>query len=141
MEITEVIRCRGHANVRSLHKSTFEITKEEELTLSGDCIIGVGADKGCADLSDEFKKALQTQGAELTTVLSVNGVTAVVTAKGAEGLSLTDPDDMVWRKSGFVCGRTIATASDAAARDLPRELIEELKKGAEMTVTLSVRTA
>ena len=141
MEITEVIRCRGPPNIQSLHKSTFEITKEEELTLSGDCIIGVGADKGCADLSEDFKKALQTPGAELITVFSANGVTAMVTAKGAEGLSLTDPEDMVWRKSSFVCGRTIATAADAAARDLPRELIEELKKGAEMTVTLSVRTA
>ena len=139
MEVKEVIRCRGHENILSTHKSTFEITKEETLTLSGDCIIGVGADKGCADLSEEFKQALRNPNAELTAVFSANGVSAEVRAKGCGSLTLTHPTDMVWRKSDFTCGRTIAVKADSAARDIPRALIQELKKGAEMTVTLSVR--
>ena len=35
---------RGHENIRGVHKTTFEFTKEKELTLKGDCIIGVNAD-------------------------------------------------------------------------------------------------
>ena len=139
MIYTEVIHCRGHENVLSLHKSTFEITKEETLTLSGDCIIAVGADKGAADLSDEFKSALRMPGTVLTTTFEANGVTASVTAKGGN-LPLTHPTDFVWRKSTFICGRTVAVNADKAARDLPRELIAELKKGAEMKVTLTVQT-
>ncbi|MEM3095074.1 MAG: DUF371 domain-containing protein, partial [Nitrososphaera sp.] len=40
----------GHPNVQSLHGKTVEITKDEHLTLRGDCIIGVRASKACADL-------------------------------------------------------------------------------------------
>ncbi|HJJ38543.1 MAG TPA: DUF371 domain-containing protein [Methanocorpusculum sp.] len=139
MKYTEIIHCRGHENVLSLHKSTFEITKEETLTLTGDCIVGICADKGAADLSDEFKSALRSPGAVLTTTLEANGITASITAKGTD-LPLTHPTDFVWRKSDFICGRTIAVHADKAARDLPRGLISELKKGAEMTVTLTVQT-
>ena len=39
------IKAKGHKNVLSKHKSTFEITKDKELSLSGDCIIGLDIDK------------------------------------------------------------------------------------------------
>jgi len=35
---------KGHKNILSLHKKTIEITKESELTINGDCIIGTSAD-------------------------------------------------------------------------------------------------
>ena len=34
---------RGHNNVLALHKNTVEFTKDKELTLNGDCILGVDA--------------------------------------------------------------------------------------------------
>ena len=61
MEVTEMIRCQGHAYVVSRHPTTFEITKEEHLTMKGDCIIGVAADKGAADLSPAFRAALSNE--------------------------------------------------------------------------------
>ncbi len=138
MEITEVIRCRGHENVRALHKSTFEITKETELSPKGDCIIAVGADKGAADLSPEFRELMRRSGTRLTAVFSAGGISATVSADGGEGICLTHPTDLVWRRSSFVCPRTIGIFSDSTAAQLPRELIEVLKTGAEMTVTLTV---
>ena len=33
----------GHKNVRGTHKTTFEITKDKDLTERGTCIIGVNA--------------------------------------------------------------------------------------------------
>ncbi|HJJ48343.1 MAG TPA: DUF371 domain-containing protein [Methanocorpusculum sp.] len=137
--ISETIHCKGHINVAGNHKSTFEITKEAELSPKGDCIIGVCADKGAADLSPEFKAALQKDGAELETKLICGDIEYVVKSKGGAGLSLTHPEDLVWRKSEFTCPRTIGNASDAAARDLPRELMERLKKGEELIVILTVR--
>ena len=139
MEITEIIRCRGHENVRALHKSTFEITKETELSPKGDCIIAVGADKGAADLSPAFRELMARPGAKLTAEFSAGGVSAVVSADGGEGISLTHPTDLVWRRSAFVCSRTIGIYSDATAALLPRELIDVLKTGAEMTVKLTVK--
>ncbi|HJJ72732.1 MAG TPA: DUF371 domain-containing protein, partial [Methanocorpusculum sp.] len=107
MEAVEVIHCRGHENVLGLHKSTFEITKETELSPQGDCIIGVSADKGAADLSHEFRELMAKDGARLTAVFSAGGVEVTVTSDGGSGISLTHPTDLVWRRSSFVCPRTI----------------------------------
>ncbi|RLF17024.1 MAG: DUF371 domain-containing protein, partial [Thermoprotei archaeon] len=39
MEIVEEIIAWGHPNIRALHRSTMEITKEPYVTPRGDCII------------------------------------------------------------------------------------------------------
>ena len=39
----------------SMHKSTFEITKDLEIGPTADCIIGVAMDNSMNDFSDEFK--------------------------------------------------------------------------------------
>ncbi|HJJ29294.1 MAG TPA: DUF371 domain-containing protein [Methanocorpusculum sp.] len=137
--ITETIHCKGHPNVLAHHKSTFEITKEPDLSLKGDCIIGVAADKGASDLSPEFKAALQQEGAVLETKLICGPLEYTVVSSGGAGLSLTHASDLVWRKSEFTCSRTIGTGSDAAAKDLPRDLVARLQKGEELTVILTVR--
>ena len=49
------IQFSGHENIRSNHKKTIEITKEAELTLRGDCIIGVCATSSCFDLPSSLK--------------------------------------------------------------------------------------
>src|SRR3989338_1936795 len=36
--------CCGHENVTARHKTTLEFTKDNELSLKGDCIVGVKAD-------------------------------------------------------------------------------------------------
>jgi len=138
MEARETIVCRGHPLVLGTHPTTFEVTCEEHLTENGNCIIGVGADKGCAGLSPEFKECLAHDDALLVTRLRADGVEAEIRSKGAPGLLLNHPTDMVWRRSTFTCGRTIGICSDQVAVSLPRELIDALKGGAEMIVTLTV---
>jgi len=46
----------GHKNILSLHKKTIEITKDDELTVNGDCIVGTNSSLACIDLPKEFKK-------------------------------------------------------------------------------------
>ena len=138
MEAREVIVCRGHPLVLGTHPTTFEVTCEDHLTINGNCIIGIGADKGCAGLSPEFKECLAHDDAVLVTRLVAGGVEAVIRSRGAQGLLLSHPTDLVWRKSTFMCGRTIGICSDNVAATLPLSLIDALKKGAEMTVTLTV---
>ena len=55
----------GHENIRSLHQKTIEITKEETLTPSGDCIIGVKASCGCNDLPEGIKEKLKNSKPEI----------------------------------------------------------------------------
>ncbi len=138
MPVTEIIHCRGHKNVLGRHKSTFEITKETELSKNGDCIIAVGADKGAMDLSPEFREAISHEEAVLRTTLTCREHSVTIISQGSPGITLTHPTDLVWRRSCFVCSRTIAVYSDHTAALLPREMMAALQSGAELVVTLSV---
>ncbi len=137
MEAQEIIRCRGHPLVLGTHPTTFEVTSEEHLTENGNCIIGVGADKGCAGLSPVFRTVLAHDDAVLVTRLSCGGIIVDIRSRGSSMFTLDHPSDMVWRKSTFVCGRTIGILSDRVALTLPRELMENLARGDEMAVTLT----
>ncbi len=121
------IQFRGHKSIRSLHPTTLEITKEEEMTTSGTCIIGVGSDKGCADLSENLKKDISSDGSRLVIDLVVGENEFIISASGSALLPLTHPQDIVIRKSDFHCPRTVALKSSAAAIDIPRRIVEELK--------------
>jgi hypothetical protein len=138
MKAKETIRCWGHPLVLGTHPTTFEVTREDHLTANGNCIIGIAADKGCADLSDEFKATLAHDDAVLITRLSCDGITAEIRSRGSSQMMLNHPTDLVWRKSTFVCGRTIGILSDTTALALPRDLIRNLVLGKEMVVTLTV---
>jgi hypothetical protein len=137
MEAQETICCRGHPFVLGNHPTTFEVTREEHLTKNGNCIIGIAADKGCNGLSSEFKRVLSHDDAVLFTRLSCGGATAVVKSRGSSRFTLVHPTDMVWRRSSFVCGRTIGIMSDHVAATLPEALIANLVAGKEMIVTLT----
>ena len=138
MEEQEEIRCRGHPLVLGTHPTTFEVTCEDHLTASGNCIIGIAADKGCAALSPSFKRALASDAASLLTRLECDGITAEIVSRGSSRMVLDHPTDMVWRKSSFVCGRTVGILSDTVAVTLPRDLVACLARGKEMRVSLSV---
>jgi len=138
MEAREIIRCRGHPCVLGTHPTTFEITCEEHLTSNGNCIIGVAAEKGCAGLSPEFRQLLSREDAILDTSIEANGIVVKIRSRGSPHLTLDHPTDMVWRRSGFTCGRTIGICSDHVALTLPRDLIACLRQGTDMVVTLVV---
>ncbi|KQC08763.1 MAG: hypothetical protein APR55_11050 [Methanolinea sp. SDB] len=137
MNVEERICCGGHPNIRGTHRSTFQITTETDLSPRGDCVIGVGADKGAIDLSDEFRAALEYESATLVTLLVAGDITVRVTSKGSASLTLDHETDLVWRKSTFTCSRTIGISSDYTALTLPRELISHLRGGGEMLVILN----
>jgi hypothetical protein len=138
MEAEEIVRCRGHPLVLGTHPTTFEVTTEDHLTENGNCIVGVAADKGCAGLSREFRDMLRYDDALLFTRLECGGFTAEIRSRGSAQMTLDHPADMVWRKSPFVCGRTIGILSDTVALTLPRNLIRALAAGNEMIVTMIV---
>jgi uncharacterized protein len=138
MDTQETIRARGHPLILGTHPTTFEVTREDHLTANGNCIIGIAADKGCADLSAEFKATLAHDDALLITCLTCEGISAEIRSRGSSQMMLNHPTDLVWRKSTFVCGRTIGILSDMTALTLPRELIRNLVVGKEMEVILTV---
>ena len=122
----EEVKFRGHPMVRSTHPTTLEVTTEEHLTENGDCIIGVGADKGCSGVSEAVKEGLRRTGARVTIRISVGGHTFRAEARGDPRLELSHPHDIVIRKSGFVSDRTLVLGASAAAKDVPREMVRLL---------------
>ncbi len=141
MKITEVIEAYGHQNVRSTHKTTFEITKEASLTSRGDCIVAVNATKGATDLNQKFKEAARKENAKITVTIEADGEREVVRARGNPRLSFTHPTDLVIRKSGYVCGRTVAVRADKAASDLSRKLVEKMQSSRQkIEITLTVES-
>ena len=117
----------GHPMVRSNHRNTIEVTRDPNLTLRGDCIIGVRADKGLADLSREVRDSICSDGSELFIAIEVGWESFAVRALGSSRLSLEDSHEMVMRKSDYVSPRTLAIRADAAAKDIPRSIVENLR--------------
>ena len=130
------IKAKGHENVLSLHKSTFEITKDKDLSLSGDCIIGLDIDKSMEDFPKEFKEKLANDDTKVTLELKTPNASDEIEGYGHHDLTLSHPTDIVCRKSTFICSRTLMIKSDKAAIDLNRDLIKDLANGESMEVNI-----
>ena len=132
------IKTKGHKNVTSHHKSTFEITKDAEIGPTADCIIGTDMDKSMFDFPDEFKNVIADSNTKIQVILDSENGHDEITGYGHEDLTLTHPTDIVCRTSDFTCSRTLMINSDKAARDLDSALIEDLKNEKSMEVTIKI---
>ena len=130
------IQTRGHRNVTSLHKSTFEITKDAEIGPTADCIIGVDMDNSMLNFPEELKDEIANPETEIQVILDTENGHDVITGFGHRDLTLTHPSDIVCRKSDYTCSRTLMIHADKAARDLDSGLIEDLKNEKIMEVTI-----
>lgn len=123
----ERITTSGHRNITSMHKTTLEVTKEQEISKRADCIIGVKADKGLKGLSEKFKKKAKQKGAQIQVTIRAGEIEERIQGKGSPELTFTHETDIVVRKSDFICGRTLMIRADKSSLDLSRELKESLK--------------
>ena len=121
------IEFSGHENIRSNHQKTIEITKESHLTPQGDCIVGVNAKSSCADLPEELKTKLKNPDSKVTFSIKVGDDDFVVEGKGHPDLILSHTEDIVIRKSDFICPRTLAVKCDKASDLLPRSMVTQLQ--------------
>ena len=130
----------GHKNILSLHQKTLEITKDDELTSSGDCIVGVSANISCVDLPEKMKKKIRNPKTRITFSIRAGNKKFTIQGNGSKKLSLKHTKDIVLRKSAFTCSRTIAINCDNASSDIPRDFVKILqnpKTRGSMTVEVS----
>ena len=132
------LKTKGHKNVSSLHKSTFEITKDAEIGPTADCIIGVDMDKSMLNFPQEFKDKIANSNTKIKVILDTENGHDEITGFGHEDLTLTHPTDIVCRTSDYTCSRTLMINADKAARDLDSDLIEDLKNEKILDVTIKV---
>ncbi len=134
----EEITTYGHPNVRAFHHTTFEITTDDYLTYSGDCIIGIKADKSAGTLSEKTKRLLRNDNAYIFILLKSGDLYDFILARGSSKLQLTNKRSMVFRKSSFIDDRTVAIGANKAAYDINRDLIKKLVEGDRLKVFLMV---
>lgn len=117
----------GHVNIQSLHPRTIEITKDEKLSLRGDCIVGVRANKSCTDINHILQRALKNDDSLAKIEIIVGNSSFEISGHGSAELLLFSHHDIVVRKSSFICPRTVSIGCDKASCDIPREMILSLK--------------
>lgn len=141
VSVEEFITGHGHPNILAIHKSTLEITKESRLTREGDCIIAVAADKGARDLSAKLKQLLKLEGSSIKLTIEADGIREVIHGSGDPRLSFQNPECMVFRKSNYICGRTVMIQADKASAAINRNLVSLLqleKTRIELTIEARV---
>ncbi len=115
--------CFGHRNVLCQHRNTLEFTKDAQLTLRGDCIVGVRADYDF----EKLKQFIQIVGEKKTYAqVQVDGVTEQFSF--FLNASFSDEHEMVIRKTGFLDSRTLGILASKASKDFDRVLVQKLQK-------------
>lgn len=128
MRSVEELCAQGHPNVLAKHPTTFEVTKDTALTLRGDCVIGVNANKGPRDFSEQFIDLCRHDESRIQIQLQADGIVDLIEGRGSRKLTFKHSSESVGRKSSFASNRTIMVQADRAARDLNRELIDALTR-------------
>ncbi|MCD6492968.1 MAG: DUF371 domain-containing protein [Archaeoglobaceae archaeon] len=125
---SETVEAWGHPNITALHKTTFEVTKDSELSKRGDCIIGVRANKAIRDLNENLKEMLKLgYKAKIILELPDYGIKDEIVGLGNEKMSFKHKKDIVVRKSNYVCDRTLLIKATKSAFEIDREMIKLLK--------------
>ncbi len=138
MELAETFKAWGQSNVRSTHRTTLMVTRDEELTARGNCIVAVRAEKGPKDLDPRLKDLIRNSETRVTFTMEAGGSSFNVVGWGDPRLSLSDPKDIVIRKSGYTCGRTLMIGADKAACDIPLAFVK-LLQDVEQRVRLTIQ--
>lgn len=140
MERSLIITAYGHPNLLATHPTTWQLTKEEHLSTSGDCIIGVRSSIGMDELPPWLVDHLKN-GEEIDIELSTDNFCFLGKASGHRDLNLSDTVDLVFRRSSFLSDRTIAINSSFVAKDLPREMIKHLQShDTELKIKISIHS-
>ncbi len=62
-------KAHGHPNVTSQHRSTLEVTRDQDIGKTADCIIGVSADSVMEDIPSQMKMALKKENTIIKLIL------------------------------------------------------------------------
>ena len=117
----------GHPNILATHKTTLEFTKDSEVSLKGDCIIGVRADFRLDEIRDFIRNSKNKK--VTITIETISNKQKIQERIAAE----VNPDfnsdkEFVIRKTDFISERTFAIRANKAAFELNKEFISFLRE-------------
>jgi hypothetical protein len=118
----------GHPNIRATHPTTLEFTKDSNLTVRGDCIVGVNATFG-----KELKRFLDKP--KITITIEAAGKSETITA--TKNPTFSSNHELVIRTTSFTSERTFATHADKASKDLSRAFMKVIQNP-NTKITISI---
>ncbi len=120
-------QCYGHPNIKAKHYRTIEFTKDEDLTPSGDCILGIRAN---------FEKAeLKKLSGKIRIIVEVGSLSD--TFHAVINPYFDDDHEIVFRKSLYQSKRTLGHFLNKGANRLDRAILKCLQSSDTlMTVTI-----
>jgi len=125
MTILDTITAKGHPLIQCTHTTTIELTKDAYLTKNGTCILGIEASKACYDLNPLLKKKI-TGGEKITVIIKAGEKFDSFYGFGHKSLTLLNKKDIVFRKSDYLCDRTILIKCSKSSSELDRNTIKKL---------------
>jgi uncharacterized protein len=131
---------KGHSNITSRHKTTFEVTRDTQMGKTADCIVGISSEASPDNLPVGLREAIRNEKQIIRVLLETENSTDEIIGYGHHSLTLNHPSDMVCRKSNYICSRTLMILADKAASDLKKELVTDLKAEKPLKVTIIVKT-
>ena len=130
MTTLDTITAKGHQLIRCTHITTIELTKDTYLTKNGTCILGIEASKACYDLNPLLKKKIK-DGEKITVIIKMRDAVESFYGFGNKNLTMLNKKDMVFRKSDFICDRTILIKCSKSSSELNRNIIKKLTNSKE----------
>ena len=127
MSVLDIIYAYGHRNVSCSHSTTIEVTKDKNLSERGDCILAIMASKGCFDLNPNLKEEIWKER-KIKVLIQVGDFQDSFFGFGNRNLELSNRSDIVFRKSDYICGRTILVNCSKASNQIKKEIINCLKE-------------
>lgn len=107
----------GHPNILANHKLTLEFTKDKDLSLRGDCIVGINA--------NFQKEKLKEFSGNISVSIAIDDL--VQTFKCFVNKDFDSDEELVLRKSSFNSKRTFGIRLNHGASKLDRKIVEKLK--------------
>jgi len=141
MEVSgrEEILAHGHSAIQATDSKGFVITKFASPEKQPKAIISVNANKGCKDITAEFRNSLKSSK-RLEITIEAGGVEEKITAYCSPALKLTSSDEIAIRKDDGIDEKTAGILASKSASELSQDLIEKLRNPKiEVKITLEIK--
>ena len=133
-----IFHAYGHPNIRGTHRATFEFTKDANVSLRGDCIIGINADFDAEEIR-KFITNSAGKNVKITVEASCERKKISDTVHALLNRDFCDNVEFVVRKTDFASKRTFAIKADKAAFELKKDIMAYLReKNSKITVILEI---
>lgn len=129
-------KCTGHKNISAMHDKTLEFTKDNFVTPTGDCILGINADFDYDKLKEWIDLFSDNELIKCKIELKNCNNNSIIYDEFEFNLdkNFCSEHEIVFRRSDFKSDRTLGIKCTKCACDIDRRIVEILKNDKENAI-------